>query len=94
MQHPTVTAPYRKPVPTPRQFALRKAVQHAQPQGVSLRGIARELGLSRNTVRRYAYALSPPANRSPVTPTKSTTQRPGVRQLTFWLDEDITFGSV
>ena len=53
----------QKPVPTPRQLALWKAVQHAKLQSVSLRGIARELGIARNTVRRYAYATSPPANR-------------------------------
>ena len=47
----------RKPEPTPRQLALWKAVQHAKLQGVSLRGIARELGFSRNTVRRYARTL-------------------------------------
>ena len=51
----------RKPEPTPRQLALWETVQHAKLQGVSLRGIARELGIARNTVRRYAYATSPPA---------------------------------
>ena len=64
------TAPIqpRKPVPTPRQPALWKAVQHAKLQGTSLRGIARELGISRNRVRRYAHALSPPANRPRLKP--------------------------
>ena len=63
----------RKPEPTPRQLALWKAVQHAKLQGVSLRGIARELGISRNTVRRYAYATSPPANHPRALPPESAT---------------------
>ena len=50
-------------VPTPRQEALWKAVHHAKLQGLSPREIARELGIARNTVRRYARALAPPANR-------------------------------
>ena len=64
------TAPVQpwKPVRTPRQLTLWKAVQHAKLQGTSLRSIARELGISRNTVRRYAHALSPPANRPRVKP--------------------------
>ena len=64
----------RKPEPTPRQLALWKAVQHAKLQGVSLRGIARELGISRNTVRRYAYATSPPANHPRALPPESATE--------------------
>ena len=64
----------KKPEPTPRQLALWKAVQHAKLQGVSLRGIARELGIARNTVRRYAYAASPPANRPRTLPAESGTE--------------------
>ncbi|MYA50072.1 MAG: ISNCY family transposase [Chloroflexi bacterium] len=48
---------------TPRQLALWKAVQHAKIQGFSLREIARQLGISRNTVRKYARALTQPTNR-------------------------------
>ena len=48
---------------TPRQLALWKAVQHAKIQGLSLREIARQLGVSRNTVRKYARALTLPTNR-------------------------------
>ncbi len=48
---------------TPRQLALWKAVQHAKIQGLSLREIARQLGVSRNTVRKYARALTQPTNR-------------------------------
>ena len=48
---------------TPRQLALWKAVQHARVQGLSLREIARQLGISRNSVRKYARALTKPSNR-------------------------------
>ena len=51
-----------RPLP-PRQLALWKAVQQAKVQGVSLREIARQLGVSRNTVRKYAHALTQPTNR-------------------------------
>ena len=48
---------------TPRQLALWKAVQHARIQGLALREIARQFGVSRNTVRKYARALTQPTNR-------------------------------
>lgn len=47
--------------PTPRQQARWLAVQAAYRRGLSLRAIARELGISRNTVRRHVAAGSPPA---------------------------------
>ena len=50
---------------TPRKQALWKAVQHAKLQGVPLRGIARQLGISRNTVRKYIDLPAPPINRAP-----------------------------
>ena len=68
---PATPEPPREPVPTPRQLALWKAVHHAKLQGLSLRQIARELGIARNTVRRYARALTPPANRPRVLPKES-----------------------
>ena len=49
---------------TPRKQALWKAVHHARLQGVSLRGIARDLGISRNTVRKYIDSPAPPVNRT------------------------------
>ena len=49
---------------TPRKQALWKAVHHAKLQGVSLRGIARQLGISRNTVRKYVDLPAPPINPS------------------------------
>ena len=49
---------------SPRKQALWKAVHHARLQGVSLRGIARELGISRNTVRKYVDLPAAPVNRT------------------------------
>ena len=60
---------------TPRQQALWKAVHHTRLQGVTLRGIARELGISRNTVREYADSLAPPVNRTPWRSTQSATRQ-------------------
>ncbi|MCH8827913.1 MAG: ISNCY family transposase [Chloroflexi bacterium] len=54
-------APRRKL--TPRQRARWKAVQAAKLQGLSLRAIARELGIHRETVRKYVDANSPPVYR-------------------------------
>ena len=45
---------------TPTQQARWEAVQHAKGQGVSLRAIARKLGMSRVATRKYAVAESPP----------------------------------
>ena len=59
----TETPPPREA--TPRKQALWKAVHHARLQGVSLRGIATELGISRNTVRKYADSPAPPVFRTP-----------------------------
>ena len=47
-------------MPTPRQRALWENVQQAKRRGLSLRAMARELGVHRNTVRKYALAESPP----------------------------------
>ena len=54
--------PEKRPL-SPRQLALWRAVQEAKVQGISLREIARQLGISRNTVRKYARALTQPTNR-------------------------------
>ena len=37
-----------------------EGVQEAKARGLSIRGIARELGAHRNTARKYAAAESPP----------------------------------
>ena len=52
------TRRHRKP--TPLQTARWKAVQRAKRKGLSIRGIARELGIHRETVRKYMNAESPP----------------------------------
>ena len=59
---------------TPRKQALWKAVHHARLQGVSLRGIAKQLGISRNTVRKYVDLPAPPINQTPGRTIQSVTQ--------------------
>ena len=49
---------HRKPTPT--QQARWEAVQQAKSRGLSLRAIARELGMAKNTVGKYLKADSPP----------------------------------
>ena len=64
----TVTPRSRKP--TPLQTARWKAVQKAKRKGLSIRGIARELGIHRDTVRtvrKYMHAASPPMSRARAT---------------------------
>ena len=46
--------------PTPTQQARWEAVQRAKSPGLSLRAIARELGMAKNTVGKYLKAESPP----------------------------------
>ena len=45
--------------PTPTQLARWKAIRRARLKGLPLRAIARELGIARDTVRKYAYAEQP-----------------------------------
>ena len=47
---------------------IPQAVQQANLQGMSIRRMARELGIHRETVRRYIDAESPPTRRTPATP--------------------------
>ena len=61
----------RRRKPTPLQTARWKAVQKAKRKGLSIRGIARELGIHRQTVRKYMSAESPPMSPSRLT-SKST----------------------
>ena len=49
----------RRRKPTLLQTARWKAVQRAKRKGLSIRGIARELGIHRDTVRKYMSAESP-----------------------------------
>ncbi len=57
------TATPRSRKPTPLQTARWKAVRKAKRKGLSIRGIARELGIHRDTVRKYINAESPPMSR-------------------------------
>ena len=59
----------RRKKPTPLQTARWKAVQKAKRKGLSIRGIARELSIHRNTVRKYMNADSPPMARPRLTST-------------------------
>ena len=61
----------RRRKPTPLQTARWKAVQKAKHKGLSIRGIARELGIHRETVRKYMNAESPPLARKRMTSTTS-----------------------
>ena len=49
--------------PTPTQKARWKAIRQARLKGLSLRAIARELGIARDTVRKYAAIESPPTKK-------------------------------
>ena len=53
-----VATPRRKP--TPLQTARWKAVQKAKRRGLSIRGVAREVGIHRDTAKKYMEAESPP----------------------------------
>ena len=66
----TVTAAPRRP--TFLQRARWEAVQKARLDGMSIRKMARELGLHRDTVRRYIDAESPPTRQVPGTLPAST----------------------
>ena len=57
----------RRRKPTPLQTARWKAVQKAKRKGLSMRGIARELGIHRDTVKKYMNAESPPVAPSRLT---------------------------
>ena len=61
------TATPRPRKPTPLQTARWKAVRKAKRKGLSIRGIARELGIHRDTVKKYMDAESPPMSRARAT---------------------------
>ena len=65
----TLTPSRRKP--TPLHTARWKAVQKAKRRGLSMRGIARELGIHRDTVKKYMNAESPPTSPPRLTSTLS-----------------------
>lgn len=53
--------------PTPRQRARWIAIEKAIHEGLGLRAVARKVGISRNTVKKYLAASGPPDNK-PVPP--------------------------
>ena len=57
----------RRRKPTPLQTARWRAVQKAKRKGLSIRGIARELGIHRDTAKKYMNAESPPMSPSRLT---------------------------
>ena len=56
--------PSRKP--TPLQTARWNAVQKAKRRGLSIRSVARELAIHRDTAKKYMQAESPPMKRPTV----------------------------
>ena len=52
--------------PTPLQTARWNGVQKAKRRGLSIRGVARELGIHRATAKKYMEAVSPPIKRDRV----------------------------
>ena len=67
--HQSVTVLRRKP--NRRQRAWWKAIHRAKLQGISNRGIAKNLGMSRTTVKKYLAAESPEMVGAVVTPRRS-----------------------
>ena len=60
----------RRRKPTPLQTARWRAVQKAKRKGLSIRGIARELGIHRDTAKKYMNADRPPTSPGRLTATK------------------------
>jgi len=57
---PLLRTSTRHRLPTRRMVAYWEAVQEAKSRGLSIRGIAKELGIARNTVRKYVRSAYPP----------------------------------
>ena len=57
-----VSDPWER-TPTPTQLARWKAIRQARLKGLSLQAISRELGIARNTVRKYVHAEKPPTKK-------------------------------
>ena len=58
-----IVADHKAPItlgrtPTPTQKARWKAIQQARLKGLSLRAIAKELGIARDAVRKYACRIT------------------------------------
>ena len=57
-----VSDPWER-TPTPTQLARWKAIRQARLKGLSLQAISRELGIARNTVRKYVHAEKSPTKK-------------------------------
>ena len=66
----------------PHQRALWYDAQQAKLRGLSLRAMARELGIHRNTVRLYVLAKSPPVRKKKAQPGSNN---PRLYILTQWI---------
>ena len=77
--------------PTARRRALRENVQQTRLKGLSLRAMARELGVHRNTIRKYALAESPSLRKkkSEASTPQPETGAPPNRTLYLWGCGDI-----
>ena len=81
-----VVASPRKP--TFLQQERWKEVQQAKLNGMSIRRTARELGIHRDTVRKYIDAESPPTRRDPIATTTAPSDPSQTRRVTFMLNFD------
>ena len=73
-------------IPTARRRALWENVQQTRLKGLSFRAMARELGVHRNTIRKYALAESPSLRKKK---SEASTQQPetgAAPNRTFSLD--------
>ena len=69
-------------------------MQQAKLQGMSIRRMARELGIHRDTVRRYIDAESPPTGRSPATLRHQHLIPSQTNQRTFLLNFDSRYSVI
>ena len=84
--------------PTPRQRTIWKSVQEAKLRGLSLRAIAGELGIHRETAKKYALADSPPVRRTATAtlaqqPDRVPTAYPDIVSGNVWDNGIIRIGS-
>ena len=63
------------------QTARWNAVQKAKRRELLIRGLARELGIHRDTAKKYMEAVSPPMNRSAVRTGWSDTLAPSTSDI-------------
>ena len=74
--------------PTPLQTARWNAVQKAKCRRMPIRGAARELGIHRDTAKKYMEAVRPPMKRDRVGSTRSHLLSSRAIRVTFSLAID------